>query len=170
MKTMTKFVMIGFVLASMAVSGFRAEGAEVFSGKKRNPNAGPTVITSDKLEFDYKEFIALFDGHVVVTDPEFTLKADKMLVFFENTNEVKRVDAVGNVFLKSGDMTAVCGKATYTSKNGQVLIQNDDPVVTKGENRITGEKMSIWLKEQRVVVETGVRLEAKPGTVKTENK
>jgi len=170
MKAIVKQIMVASVMAVIAVSALRAEANEVFSGKKRNPNAGPTVITSDKLEFDYKEFIALFDGHVVVTDPEFTMKADKMLVFFENTNDVKRVDAVGNVFLRSGDMTAVCGKATYTSKNAQVLIQNDDPVVTKGDNRITGEKMSIWLKEQRVVVETGVRLEAQPAMIKTPNK
>ena len=160
--------MMTCLMGSVVTASLEAAQNEVFSGRKRDPNAGPTVITSDKLEFDYKEFIALFDGHVVVTDPEFTLKADKMLVFFENTNEVKRVDAVGNVFLRSGDMTAVCGKATYTSKNAQVLIQNDDPVVTKGENRITGEKMSIWLKEQRVVVESGVRLEAQPATLKTQ--
>ena len=106
----------------------------------------------------------MFDGHVVVKDPEFTLKADRMLVFFENTNSVKRVDAVGNVDLKSGDMTAVCGKATYTSDNGQVRIQTD-PVVTKGENKITGEIMSIWLKEQRVVVENEVSLEANPASL-----
>ncbi len=165
MKKMTRILVMALLIAFV----IRASGAtpnEVFGSKKRDPNAGPTVITSDKLEFDYKEFIALFDGHVVVTDPEFTLKADKMLVFFENTNEVKRVDAVGNVFLKSGDMTARCGKATYTSKNSQVLIQNDNPLVTKGENRITGDKMSIWLKEQRVVVESAVRLEAKPSTLK----
>ncbi len=170
MKKITKIVMMALLMAFMVGASFGAAPNEVFGGRKRNPNAGPTVITSDKLEFDYKEFIALFDGHVIVTDPEFTLKADKMLVFFENTNDVKRVDAVGNVFLKSGDMTAVCGKATYTSKNSQVLIQNDDPVVTKGENRITGEKMSIWLKEQRVVVETGVRLEAKASTLKNSGK
>ena len=169
MKKTTKIVMMAGLVAFVVGSSFGAPN-EVFGSKKRDPNAGPTVITSDKLEFDYKEFIALFDGHVVVTDPEFTLKADKMLVFFENTNEVKRVDAVGNVYLKSGDMTARCGKATYTSKNSQVLIQNDNPLVTKGENRITGDKMSIWLKEQRVVVESGVKLETKPSSLKEPKK
>lgn len=159
-KTVSLILMMAAV---MSASG--AQSSSVFKGKKRSPDAGPTIITSDKLEFDYKDFIALFDGHVVVKDPEFTLKADRMLVFFENTNSVKRVDAVGNVDLKSGDMTAVCGKATYTSDNGQVRIQTD-PVVTKGENKITGEIMSIWLKEQRVVVENEVSLEANPASLK----
>lgn len=143
-----------------------AASGEVFSGMRRGPQAGPTVITSDRLEFDYKDFIARFEDNVVVTDPEFVLEANVMVVYFENTNEIQRVIAAGKVFLKSGDMTAVCGKATYTRATGQVLIEDDIPVVTKGENRITGEKMSIWLKEQRVVVQSGVRLETQPEAVK----
>lgn len=165
MKTKFAFTFSILLTTVAAMSVFGASSGSVFKGKGRSANAGPTIITSDKLEFDYKEFIALFDGHVVVKDPEFTLKADRMLVFFENTNSVKRVDAVGNVDLKSGDMTAVCGKATYTRDNGQVRIQAD-PIVTKGENRITGEVMSIWLKEERVVVENAVSLEANPTSLK----
>jgi len=138
----------------------------VFTGMRRDSQSGPTVITSDRLEFDYKDFIARFEDNVVVTDPEFSLKANVMVVYFENTNEIQRVIAAGEVFLRSGDMTAVCGKATYTRATGQVLIEDDTPVVTKGENRITGEKMAIWLKEQRVVVQSGVRLEAQPEAAK----
>ena len=140
--------------------------------KQRDANAGSIVITSDRLEFDYGESVALFDGNVKVNDPSFTLVADKMLVFLENTNDVKRVDAMGNVLLTSGDMTAVCGKATYTAKNGQVTVQSpnaDDPtpVVTKGENRITGKKMSVWLNEQRVTVEDSVALETQSSNINT---
>jgi Uncharacterized protein conserved in bacteria len=140
--------------------------------KKRDANSGSVVITSDRLEFDYSEFVALFDGNVKVNDPTFTLIADKMLVFLENTNDIKRVDAIGNVHLTSGDMTATCGKATYTAKNGIVVVQtvNPDeptPIVTKGENRITGKKMSIWLNEQRVIVEENVALETLPANINT---
>ncbi len=158
---MRRTVAITLLLAAGLAVG--AEG--VYSGMRRDPQAGPTVITADRLEFDYNAYIAQFEDNVVVTDPEFRLTADVMVVYFENTNEVKRVVAVGNVFLQSGDMTAVCGKATYTRATGQVLIEEGTPVVTKGENRITGEKMAIWLKEQRVVVHAGVRLEAQPNTV-----
>ena len=131
--------------------------------KKRDPNAGPTVITSDRLEFDYNEFIALFDGKVKVIDPQFTLAADKMLIFFENTNDVKRVDAIGSVVLTNGNMTAICGKATYTAKNGQVQLNSPNgeppPVVTKDETRISGAVMSVWLNEQRVTVDKDVVME-----------
>lgn len=155
-------LLAGFLLLFSLSCVVHAQTDEFFTGRRRDSQAGPTVITSDRLEFDYKDFIARFEDNVVVTDPEFTLQANVMVVYFENTNEIKRVVAAGDVFLKNGDMTAVCGKATYTRATGQVLIEDDTPVVTKGENRITGEKMSIWLKEQRVVVQSGVRLEAQP--------
>ena len=150
------------VLAAGAGLAFATDPAALVNSEKRDKNV-PTVITSDKLDFDYEELVALFDGNVVVKDQQFTLKADRMIVFIEkDTNEIKRVDASGKVHVTTtGGMTATCGKATYTRKNGQIIIQIN-PVVTKGENVITGNKMSVWLDEERVVVEENVALEAMP--------
>lgn len=162
MKNLLKFAMLFVLGVSLATSVQAATRSKsLVEMGKTSAGDGPTVITSDKLEFDYNEFIALFDGHVVVKNSKFTLKADRMLVCFEHTNDIKRVDAVGNVDLKSGDMRAVCGKATYTSSDGKILIQNN-PVVSKGENSIAGNKMSIWLNDERVVVEDDVSLETQP--------
>jgi len=156
---------------ALCVSALIASASDPLAGlKNRDPNAGPTVITSDRMEFDYKEFIALFEGNVKVNDPQFTLTADKMLIFFENANEVKSVNATGSVKIvsKSNDtddipITITSVRATYTARNGLVLVQSKPgepmPVVTKGENRITGAKMSVWLIEERVVVEEDVVVE-----------
>ena len=163
MKTKTRTA-CSFAAGMLALALIAAESP--IDLKKRDPDAGPTVISSDRMEFDYKDFIALFEGSVKVKDPQFSLSADKMLVFFENTNDVKRVDAVGNVYLVSGDMTATCGKASYTAKNGTVAVQSNPgepmPIVTKGENRITGELMTIWLNEELVVVEKKVTVVVTP--------
>ena len=159
-------------LAAAVFHGAPAAGADLpFGGGHRGGGkAGPTKITSDRLEFDYHNFVALFDGSVVVTDPEFTLKTDKMLVFFENTNDVKRVDCVGSVDMTSDDIRARAGRATYTRENAQVLLQ-EDPIVTKGsgDNRqsVSGEVIRIWLNDERVVVENGVGVESTGGSVKT---
>ena len=141
-----------------------------FGARKTQGRTGPTKIDSDRLEFDYHNFVALFDGHVVVTDPEFTLKTDKMLVFFENTNDVKRVDCVGSVDMTSDDVRARAGRATYTRENAQVMLQ-DEPVVTKGvegnKQTVSGEIIRIWLNDERVVVENGVGVESTGGSFKT---
>ena len=156
------------LLVALLVSGIVFAQSPI-DFKKRDPDMGPTVITSNSLEFDYKDFIALFEGNVKVRDPQFTLAADKMLVYFENTNDVKRVDAIGKVVLTSGDMTATCSRATYTAANGLVKVWSDPgdplPVVTKGENKITGKAISVWLNEQIVKVEGDVELEAKANEV-----
>ena len=155
---------------SMALCVAASGAGMPFGGQKGgNRAAGPTKITSDRLEFDYHSFVALFDGHVVVTDPEFTLKTDKMLVFFENTNDVKRVDCVGSVDMQSDDIRARSGRATYTRENAQVMMQ-DEPVVTKGSGddrqSVSGEIIRIWLNDERVVVENGVGVESTGGSFK----
>lgn len=136
------------------------------AGRKRPANAEPTVITSDQLEFDYQNFVALFDGNVVVKDPEFTLKTDRMLVTFENSNDVKRVDCIGNVDMTSDDIHARCGRAVYTRENA-LVVMSDEPVVTKGKDqRVAGQVINIWLDDERVEVKNGAAVEARPNSFK----
>lgn len=148
----------------------RAEGGLPFlKGGSRPLKAEPTRITSDRLEFDYHNMVALFEGHVIVTDPQFRLTTDKMLVFFENSNDVKRVDCVGHVDMTSDDIRCRSGRAAYTRENAQVLLQ-DEPVVTKGEGEekqtVSGEIIRVWLNDERVVVENGVGVEGRTGSFK----
>lgn len=145
-------------------------GAETNTGLlskiQRASDAGPTVITSDRLEFDYKEYVARFEDNVVVTDPDFSLEAKIMVVYFDSTNDIKKVIAAENVVMRRGEMFAVCDKATYTRATGQVLLEGGPPVVTQGENRITGDKIAVWPNEERVVVLGGVKLEAQSDSLK----
>ena len=157
------------VLAFPSGSDAAENGGNPFSGHQRPDDAGPTIITSDKLEYDYANYIALFDGHVDVKDPEFTLKADRMIIFFERTNDVQRVACTGNVKMTSDDIVIVCGKATYTRLNAHVLLE-DEPVVTKGDQRLTGESIDVWLNDSRVVVNNGVGVEARPNSFKETQK
>ncbi|MBQ9725973.1 MAG: hypothetical protein IJV65_00520 [Kiritimatiellae bacterium] len=146
-----------------------APGGKPAAGRKRPANAGPTLVTSDKLEFDYKNNVALFDGRVNVKDPEFTLKADRMIIFLEKTNDVQRVTCTGNVRMTSDDIVIVCGKATYTRLNAHVLLE-DEPVVTKGGQRLTGQSIDVWLDDSRVVVNNGVGIEARTDSFKETRK
>ncbi len=171
MKKNTSFLLAAALAAAIALPGVSSGSGTPFPGHGKKGASGPTKITSDRLEFDYHNFVALFDGHVVVTDPEFVLTTDKMLVFFENTNDVKRVDCVGNVDMRSDDIHAKAGRAIYTRENAQVVLQ-DEPVVTKeasdkDRQSVSGETIRIWLNDERVVVENGVGVESTGGSFKT---
>ena len=153
-----------FLLPLLAASVLLAAGNDPLAGafkSKGGKSRGTTTITSDRLEFDYKEYIALFEGHVKIVDPQFTMTSDKMLIFFENTNSVSRVDAVGHVHMESLDRKATCGKAVYTRNNG-AIVMTIDPIVTKGENTLRGQKITVWLGSSRVDVEGGVQLQGTP--------
>ena len=153
---------LSLLLLACAATALLA-AADPLSGAMRSGKGprGQTTITSDRLEFDYKEYVALFEGHVKVADPQFTLTADRMLVFFENTNDVSRVDAVGHVHMVSLDRKATCGKAVYTRNNGAIVLTLD-PIVSKGDNSLRGQKITIWLGSSRVDVEGGVQLQGTP--------
>lgn len=148
----------------LAATMLIAAGTDPVAGALKSKNGkarGTTTITSDRLEFDYKDYVALFEGHVKVVDPQFVLTSDKMLVFFANTNDVTRLDAIGHVKMTSLDRTATCGKAVYTRSNGAIVL-TQDPVVSKGQNVLRGEKITVWVGDQRVDVEGGVQLQGTP--------
>ena len=170
MKKRIALFLLAALAAAVVLPGAAEAASSPFPSRKKSGASGPTKITSDKLEFDYHNFVALFDGHVVVTDPEFVLSTDKMLVFFENTNDVKRVDCVGHVDMVSDDIHAKAGRAIYTRENAQVVLQ-EEPVVTKGSagdrQSVSGETIRIWLNDERVVVENGAAVESTGGSFKT---
>lgn len=126
----------------------------------KSGGTGPIRVTADRLEFDYHEFCATFEGHVVVTEPTFSLRADRVLVFLENTNDVRRLDAAGHVRFERDGIVISCGKASYSRETGLIYLQ-ENPVVTHGVGRIEARKMSVWIDQKRIVMEEGVRLRSR---------
>ena len=151
--------MILLVVCGAVSVGAQEELKEAF---RNRPKDAVTRITSNKLDYDYKDNIAIFDGKVKVTDPQFTLTADRIMVFFDTggggTNNVRRLDASGNVHVVSEDREGKCGRAVYTRATATVVML-DSPVAKKGENSLKGEKITIFLEDSRIEVEGGVQLE-----------
>ena len=127
-------------------------------------NRGGMTITSERLELDYKEFVVAFDENVHVTDPQFVMTADRVLVFLENTNQIKRIIALGNVVISQTDRHATCDKAVYEKGTEQVTLTGS-PVLTRGNDRVTGSEIVVYMNDQRVVVKNG-RMIISPETMK----
>lgn len=157
----TPVLLSAILVAAVTTTALLGAGDPLTGAMRSRKGSGTTTITSDRLEFDYKDYVALFEGHVRIVDPQFTLTADQMLVFFANTNDVTRVDAVGHVNMQSQDRKATCGKAVYTRSNGAIVLTGD-PVVSKGENVLRGQKITVWIGDSRVDVEGGVQLQGRP--------
>jgi len=96
---------------------------------------GTTLITSDKLKIYYSKA------------PENKGKKDT------GEESIKKVVATGNVVIRSENRTAYTSMAEYTPASKVVVLSGPDSKVTSGNNFVTGEKITFYVNEDRVVVE-----------------
>ncbi len=127
-----------------------------------------TVITSDKIDFDNREGVILFDENVFVDDPQFSMRSDRLLIFMEGTNDVSQVMSIGNVVFSNEMRSATCNKAIYTRMDGQIVMTGNVRLKTEGETagEVQGEKVVIWVDDERVEVLLGAKITLPPGAFK----
>lgn len=147
--------MLLLVLALLPGVSGRARAAEAETA------ADLTVITSDKLTFDYTERFALFDGNVVVVDPQMKLYADKMTVLFSASNRISEIKAEGKVYIVQDDKRARADVAQYNVDQG-IIVLTGKPQVTRGEDILTGDKITFWRNDNKMLVEPRARLVINP--------
>lgn len=150
----------GWLLAAGMTAGAQAPAAAPSLADEDNL----TVITSDKLTFDYQKQFALFERNVIVIDPEMRLYADRMTVRFGSDNRMSEIKAEGRVYIVQADKEARADLAIYNMLQG-VIILTGKPQVTRGQDILTGDKITFWKNEDRMIVEPRARLvlQAEPG-------
>lgn len=126
----------------------------VMTSAGQSTDAGKMVITSKKLEFDYRRSIAVFEEDVVVVDPQMRLQSEKLNVIFDGTNDVKAVTATGDVHIWHADKTATCRRAIYLAESGQVILQGDAEL-SRGRDTVKGDEITFWLNEERMSCKPG---------------
>jgi lipopolysaccharide export system protein LptA len=71
-----------------------------------------------------------------------------------DTGKVKEMVATGNVRIDQGTRWAVGGRATYEQQQ-RTLVLTENPVLHDGPNEVVGERVTVYLDENRSVVEGG---------------
>jgi lipopolysaccharide export system protein LptA len=71
-----------------------------------------------------------------------------------DTGKVKEMVATGNVRIDQGTRWAVGGRATYEQEQ-RTLVLTENPVLHDGPNIVIGERVTVYLDENRSVVEGG---------------
>jgi lipopolysaccharide export system protein LptA len=123
------------------------------------------VVKSDSLEVDNKRKIVTFSGNVNASREDFTINCDKMSLHYEDTGEaqdeadpevkIDRIIAIGKVKISRADGgSATADKAIYYQKDEKVVLTGK-PVVKQGQDLVQGAKITLFLKENRSVVEGG---------------
>ncbi len=146
-----------FLQLAIVVSGLGAVLAFGQAAKPASATEDLTVITSDKLTFDYKKHYALFEDNVVVVDPQMKLMSERMTVTFNESNKVESIRAEGKVVIVQEDKTANSDLALYNVDTGEIVLTGH-PTVTRGKDVLRGEKITFWRDENRMRVEKGATL------------
>ena len=116
-----------------------------------------TVITSDRLLYDYKNAFAVFDDNVVVIDPDLKLTSDNLLVRFDENGEVEFLEAKGQVYIQQEGLTARSELATYDVKKATIILQVN-PMVQREGAMLTGDTVIYYRDEGRLECFPNARL------------
>jgi lipopolysaccharide export system protein LptA len=151
-----------------------------------------TTITAKKMTVKNQDSQAVFEGAVVMTRGSLVVYSDRMVVLFRaqdaavsdhqkgpetvkgtvpskepgtmpavSNRSVNRIEATGRVKIEKDSGSATCEKAIYYQE-GDKIVLTGDPVAWDKGTRVSGKQITMFLAEDRSVVEGGshVRIEA----------
>ena len=130
--------------------------------KKEKKPVRDAIITADRTDYDRKEGVVLFDRNVYVDDEQYQMHADRLFLFLDGTNDLKRLVAIGHVAITNEDKRAYCARATFNKKLGRVVMYSSDEITAqlheegKKGSDVKGEKITFWLDSEQVEVENPV--------------
>ena len=123
---------------------------------KTDSKSAPVTVDADQLENIQKEGLVVFTGNVVASQNDSTQWADRMEVYLDDKgNNIVRTISTGNVRILTRDCRSGTAKRAeyYDAEQRVVLIGNAR--VWRDDNVVTGERITIYLAEDRSVVEGG---------------
>jgi lipopolysaccharide export system protein LptA len=127
---------------------------------KRGTNS-QTVITSDKLTFDYGQRFALFEDNVVVTDPDMNMTSDRLLITFSEENQITSIKADGRVIMTQEDKRGECQTASYDVETGRIVLTGA-PKLIRQRDTLEADTITFYRDENRVVCYPRARVKFHP--------
>lgn len=114
----------------------------------------PIEITSEKLDFDYKNRRTVFHGDVVVVQGEVHLQSDALTVDYAQVGDkqqLTQVTADGHVTITQGSKKA-SGKHAIFDQSSRTVVLTGDAVLEEGSNQVNGDRIVVYPDESRMEV------------------
>ena len=112
-------------------------------------------IEADRLDVNTQNGQAVFQGNVKATKGDILVKGETLTLTYDNTSrKVTSLIAERDVYVLWLDKEASCDKAVYKlDENMMELI--GDVTITKGDERLSGQKVIVDMASDQQVVEGG---------------
>jgi lipopolysaccharide export system protein LptA len=125
-------------------------------GAGQDGRSAPVTVDADQLENLQKEGLVVFTGNVVASQNSSTQYADRMEVYLDDKRDrIVRTVSTGNVRIITKDCrTGTARRAEYYDAEQRVVLIGNARV-WREDNVVTGERITIFLAEDRSVVEGG---------------
>lgn len=130
----------------------------------------PVQISSNSLDADDKAGVFVFRGAVVAKQDNATIYADQLEVYYtqtpmqnneagtvdKNTRSIQKIIASGAVRIVQNERIATGERAEYIYANSAIILTGS-PAVRQGANTVSGEKITVYLNDERSIVEGGAQ-------------
>ena len=153
---MTFFHFLGFCL--LASKGLCKEQEKA----KAKPKPSQAIrITSDRMEAYDTKGTVVFIGNVVAKKGNLTIYADSLEVFYDQKRtadnkkkrNLKKIVVKGHLKIVQGRRRATAKKAVYFKPQEKIVLLKNAQV-WDGQNSIKGDKIVLYVNENRSVVES----------------
>jgi lipopolysaccharide export system protein LptA len=145
--------------------GFSAEKPSSLSSQKALRSSSPLHIASDRMEVKQQDKIIVFEGHVVVQQDDLTITGNQLRVYTAAKktgkssepgmmDQIDRIEVEGDVKISQKEKMAAAGKAVYYHEEQKIVLMGN-PSVSQGQDRVEGRLITLYLSEERSVVEGG---------------
>jgi lipopolysaccharide export system protein LptA len=133
-----------------------------------------TIVNSDFMDFDNANNLGVFKGNVRIKNADVKLNCNQMTIHLEdradgkkeiksetdisNKKELKEIVCTGDVVITRDnkiagiDEKALAGRAVYVLKDNKIILSEKKPIMIRGRDSISGEKMVVWLDQSRLEV------------------
>ena len=122
------------------------------------------VINSKTLEADDKKKRVTFEGDVEAKRDDFTVLCQKLVILYKESTEQKeskevsaridRIIATGAVKIIRAEGGVATGEKAVFYQKDEKLVLTGKPVVKQGEDFVEGDVITLFLKEDRSIVES----------------
>ena len=133
-----------------------AASAAPNAAKAKDDRTQPLTVDADRMERFGKESLVIFTGNVVGRQNNSVQYADRMEVYLdEKGDRVLRTISTGNIRIITRDCrTATAKRAEYFDLEQRVILTGN-PRVWQDDNVVSGDTITIYLSQDRSIVQGG---------------
>jgi lipopolysaccharide export system protein LptA len=177
-----RLVALLLILGGLIILAPYAEVGALEASRKLSVDDKLIEISADRLEALEDKNVVIFSGSAVASQGERVIKAEKILLYYKKekqeparegmqhigkVGDLERIEAQGHVVITQGDRMVTGNKAVYYQET-QKIIMTGDAVLKQGSSIVRGDKVQVFLNENRGLVEAGENKRVKATIFPTE--